>query len=212
MLEEQFFRILFHRMKSIEDLEPLINMAADMVIASVTTGGRFVVYDETGQMNGESSYRCSGLRLPVNGETGDKELIDVTAKDVVIIYSLLPVTEKSLAALDKAKVAGCYIIAVCPKTRGEKVPPGRSLADCADLHIDDLSDAEGVIRPKGWKNTIASTTAIMNDVILWYLHGTIIDRMLMRDMIPGVLRGGHIKGGSNWNRAVVDSLYRLRGW
>ncbi|MFC1692094.1 DUF2529 family protein [Candidatus Latescibacterota bacterium] len=212
MLEEQFFRILFNRMNSIEKLEPLINKAADMVIAAVTSGGRFVVYDENAQMSGESSYRCSGLRLPVYGITNNEKLIDVTAKDVVVIYSLLPVTEKSLTALDKARVAGCYIIAVCPKTRGEKTPPGRTLADYSDLHIDDLSDAEGVIRPQGWKNSIAPTTAIINDIILWYLHGTIIDRMLVRGMVPGVLRGGHLKGGSNWNRAVVDSLYKLRGW
>ena len=212
MLEEQFFRILFSRMNNIEELEPLVINVADMVIAAVTSGGRFVVYDENGQMSGESSYRCSGLRLPVNGVVGDKELIDVTAKDVIIIYSLLPVTEKSLAALDKARVAGCYLIAVCPKTRGEKIPPGRTLAKYADIHIDDLSDAEGVIRPGGWKKSIAPTTAIMNDIILWYIHSTIIDRMLMRGMVPGVLRGGHIKGGNNWNKTVVDSLYKVRGW
>ncbi|MBT4484637.1 MAG: DUF2529 family protein [Candidatus Latescibacteria bacterium] len=212
MLEEQFFRILFSRMNNIEEIEPQVTIAADMVIAAVTSGGRFVVYDENGQMSGESSYRCSGLRLPVHGATSDMELIYVTAKDVVIIYSLLPATEKSLAALDKARVAGCYIIAVCPKTRGEKIPPGRTLAEYADIHIDDLSDAEGVIRPEGWKKSIAPTTAIMNDIILWYLHGTIIDRMLMRGMVPGVLRGGHIKGGNNWNKTVVDSLYKVRGW
>ncbi len=212
MLEVQFFNILFERMRGIDRLMPEINRAAEAVIAAVITGGRFVVYDENGQMNGESSYRCSGLRLPVSGVDGNGELIDVIAKDVVIIYSLLPVTEKSLVALDKARIAGCYIIAVCPKTRGEIAPPGRTLAEYADIHIDDLSDAEGVISPKGWKKSIAPATAIMNNMILWYIHGTIIDRMLMRGMVPGVLRGGHIKGGNKWNKSVVDSLYNIRGW
>lgn len=212
MLDEQFFRILFDRMRNIERLLPDITRAADAVIDAVTHGGRFYAYDENNQMNNESSYRCSGLKLPQSGNVGGTELVDVTARDIVIIYSLLPATEKTLKALDKARDAGCFTIAVCPKTRGGKTPQGRTLAESVDIHLDDLSDAGGVIRPTGWKSYIAPTTAIMNDILLWALHGQIIDRMIMRGMTPGVLRGGHLKGGRKYNHAVVDSLFRERGW
>lgn len=212
MLEERFFRILFGRMSNIELLMPVIDSAAEMVVNAVTHGGRFVVYDENGQMNGESSYRCSGLRLPFSGVGEDGGLIDVTAKDVVIVYSLLPATERSMTALEKARVSGCYTIVVCPKTRGEHEPEHATLAQMAHVHIDNLSDADGVVRPSGWKNTVAPTTAIMNDVLLWCLHGRIIDLMMMRGMTPGVLRGSHLRGGRNYNRAFVDSLFTERGW
>jgi uncharacterized phosphosugar-binding protein len=212
MLEAQFFGILFERMKNIELLIPEINRAADAVIEAVTHGGRFIVYDENGMMNGESSYRCSGLRLPYSGNDQNGGLIDVNAGDVVIVYSLLPASEKSLKAVEKARNAGSYLIAVCPRTRCEIRPSGPNLADSVDIFIDDLSDADGMLRPKGWKHSIAPTSAIMNDVILWCLHGQIIDRMTAHGMTPGVLRGGHLKGGAAYNTSVVDSLFKARGW
>jgi len=212
MLEEKFFRILFDRIENIDTLMPDINRAADAIIEAVTHGGRMMVYDERSQLSQESNYRCAGLRLPRPAVTPEGDLMDVTPLDVVVIYSHLPATEKSLRALDKARTAGSWVVAVCPKTRNGKVPDGPTLAVQAHLHIDDLSDAGGTVRPPGWKNAIAPTTAIMNDVILWVLHGQIIDRMTARGVTPGVLRGGHLKGGSEFNHAVVDSLFNARGW
>ena len=212
MLEEQFFNLLFHRLRLLEGIRPAIIRAADAVIAAVTHGGRLMVYDENGQMNGESVYRNSGLKLPSQGVTSDGELLPVTPLDVVIIYCLMPATEKSLTALDAARDSGSYTIVVCPTTRDGVVTGERTLAEHADIHLDDLSDADGVILPDGWDTPIAPTTAIMNDVILWMLHGEIIDRMLARGLVPGVLRGGHLRGGRPWNHAVPDSLKDARGW
>ncbi len=212
MIEEQFFTILYDRLGRLESVRPTIILAAEAVIAAVTNGGRLVVYDENGQMNGESVYRNSGLKLPTDGRAPDGGLVDVDAKDVVIIYSLLPGTERSFAAFDKARDAGSYIVAVCPRTRGGVIPPGRSLAAEADVYIDDLSDADGAVLPEGWTTPIASTTGIMNDVVLWAFHGEIIDRMLARGMVPGVQRGSHLRGGRIWNRTVSDSLFNVRGW
>ena len=212
MLEEQFFNLLFHRMRLLDGIRPLIIRAADAVIAAVTHGGRFMVYDENGQMTGESDYRNSGLKLPKRGMNDDGELLPVTPRDVVIIYSMFPATKKSLTALDAARDAGAYTIVVCPRTHGGVVPAGQSLAESADIHLDNMSDADGVILPEGWETPIAPTTGIINDVILWMLHGEIIDRMVQRGMTPGVLRGSHLRGGRLWNHAVPDSLMRERGW
>lgn len=212
MLEEHFFNLLFHRMRLLDGIRPDIIRAADAVIAAVTHGGRFMVYDENGQMNSESNYRNSGLKLPQNGMNGSGELLPVTPRDVVIVYCMLPATEQSLTALDTARDSGAYTIVVCPRTQGGVVPAGRTLAGGADIHLDNLSDADGIIIPDGWETPIAPTTGIINDVILWMLHGEIIDRMIQRGMTPGVLRGSHLRGGRPWNHAVPDSLMRERGW
>ena len=212
MLEEQYFNLLFHRLQLLDGIKPTIIRAADAVIAAVTHGGRLMVYDENGQMTGESNYRNSGLKLPTQGMSSDGKLLPVTPRDVVIIYCLTPGTEMSLAALDAARDAGSYTIVVCPGTHDGVVPGGRTLAEHADIHLDDLSDSGGVILPDGWDTPIAPTTGIMNDVILWMLHAEIIDRMLARGMVPGVLRGGHLRGGRPWNHAVPDSLKTERGW
>ena len=123
MLEDRYFTLLFHRLRLLEGIRPAVIRAADAVIAAVTHGGRLMVYDETGQMTGESVYRNSGLKLPSTGMNSDGELLPVTPRDVVIIYCLMPATEKSLAALDAARDAGAFTIVVCPGTSVGCQPP-----------------------------------------------------------------------------------------
>lgn len=201
----EYLRIVKQRGLKIRNSFDSIDAVAKAMAGYVAQGAKYFCFSFGCEMADENTYRASGLAMTRNivprGLEGK-----VKAGDFVIIGSELSDTRENIEAAQAFKNAGMKIIYIGPgKTEGSA---GDDLPKYADHHIDTFSpERDGVLTVPGFDKKICPTTGVLYALTLWMLNAQFIAHMIEADMTPVLNMGGHLIGGSAFNkdvRAIAD--------
>ncbi|MDP2984634.1 MAG: hypothetical protein Q8O92_15045 [Candidatus Latescibacter sp.] len=182
-----------------------IDEAAKAMVEYVRGGGRYWNYSYGCEMDAENEQRASGLPMSQGISPGSYKDRLKPGHFVIISGEHSDVKENYEMAL-AVKAVGAKVINIGPaRTEGST---GKDLSKIADWHIETYSpEREGALSVSGFDKKICPTTGILFALALWITNAQFVARMIEADMTPGFDMGGHLIGGSAYDkdvRAIVD--------
>ena len=128
--------------------------------------------------------------------------------DVIILGSVsgrnLPVVDLAL----EAKKFGMTLIAITSMTYSPQVPSdhpcGKRLFELADLVIDNCAPAaEAMMEIEGLPARFAAASGIAAATIMWSVSAVVVETMMQKGLLPGVLKSANFPGGNEFNQEVI---------
>jgi uncharacterized phosphosugar-binding protein len=128
--------------------------------------------------------------------------------DVIILGSVsgrnLPVVDLAL----EAKKFGMASIAITSMAYSPQVPSdhpcGKRLFELADLVIDNCAPAaEAMMEIEGLPARFAAASGISAATIMWSISSVVVEVMMQKGLLPGVLKSANFPGGGEFNREVI---------
>jgi uncharacterized phosphosugar-binding protein len=201
---KEYMEIIRNRGAKIRAGFDRIDAVAKAMAGFVTNGAKYGNYTFGNEMADENTYRASGIAM--SRYLNPKDVSKSKEGDFVIIGGEASDTKENIQAADTFRSAGLKVIYIGPaKTEGSS---GDDMPRHADWHIDTFSpEREGVLTVPGFDQKICPTTGILFALALWMTNAQFIAHMIAQDMTPGLDMGGHLVGGSGYNkesRALVE--------
>jgi len=227
-LGEVYYDTAIRQQRAIDDDIDRIDAIAAMAVHSVFTGGRVYVYSRYERnLCGEGTVRRGGLALTngVYGPPDNLRLMDdpiqlgkidltfrPTDKDMVIMGGGYPDDPEDLASLEIFRKAGMGVCFIGPATKNGEIPPGKTVAKEADIHVGDMFDSYGLFALPGIKRKVAPTSGLVMNQIFWVINCQIAQQVIERTgNAPCVYLSGALQGGMeklNENKRIL----RERGY
>ena len=136
--------------------------------------------------------------------------------DVFIIGS---VSGRSFSAVDLAYEArkwGMKIIVVTSMSYATTVDSphssGLKLYEMADVVIDNCAPAaEAMMEVEGLEPRMCAASGLSAAFILWSVTTVVVEELMKKGKVPGVLKSANFPGGNEYNKSYVEPRYEREG-
>ncbi len=136
--------------------------------------------------------------------------------DVFIIGS---VSGRSFSAVDlayEAKKWGMKIIVVTSMSYATTVDSphssGLKLYEMADVVIDNCAPAaEAMMEVEGLEPRMCAASGLSAAFILWSVTTVVVEELMKKGKVPGVLKSANFPGGNEYNKSYVEPRYEREG-
>ncbi len=137
--------------------------------------------------------------------------------DILFVSSVSGRTESVVKLAYEAVRFGVKVIAFTSMEYAREVEPvhrsGKKLYEIASLTIDNCAPAaEAMLDVDGIEAKFAAASGIASDYILWNITSVAVEKLLEKDITPGILKSANYPGGNDYNKSVVETNYEKYGW
>ena len=136
--------------------------------------------------------------------------------DVFILGSVSGRTFSVVDLAYEAKKLGMKLIAVTSMSYTTKVDSphssGLKLYEMADVVIDNCAPAaEALMEVEGLEPRLCAASGLSAAFILWSVTTVVVEELMKRGKIPGVLKSANFPGGNEYNKSYVGPRYEKEG-
>ena len=136
--------------------------------------------------------------------------------DVLILGT---VSGRTFSAVDlgfEAKKLGLKIILITSMTYAKTVEPvhssGKKLYEIADIVLDNCAPAaEAMMEVDGLEARLCASSGLSAAFIMWSVTTVVVEELLARGKMPGVLKSANFPGGNDYNKGFVEPRYEREG-
>ena len=215
--------------------------AGQMIAESVDNGGCVHICDSGHIIDRELIYRGGGLILykqfkydltvddPVRKR--DRSDLDTNMEglaayalkksgvrpgDVLICGSVSGRTFYVVDLAYEARKMGVKIIVITSMSYATTVDAvhssGLKLYEMADVVIDNCAPAaEAMMEVEGLEARLCAASGLSAAHIMWSITTVVVEELLKRGKMPGVLRSANFPGGNDYNKSFVEPRYEKEG-
>jgi len=136
--------------------------------------------------------------------------------DVLILGS---VSGRSFGVVDlayEAKKLGLRLIVITSMTYATQVDSphssGQKLYEMAEVVIDNCAPAaEALMEVEGLEARLCAASGLSAAFIMWSVTTVVVEELLKRGKMPGVLKSANFPGGNDYNKSFVEPRYEREG-
>jgi uncharacterized phosphosugar-binding protein len=215
--------------------------AGQLIAEAVDNGGCVHICDSGHIIDSELIYRGGGLilykrfkyNLNVENPVRKRDRSDLNTSmeglakyalrasgarpgDVLILGSVSGRTFYIADLAQEAKAFGMKIIALTSMSYATTVDSvlssGKKLYELADVVLDNCAPAaEAMMDVEGLDAHFGAASGLAGAYILWSVSAVVIDELLKRGKMPGILRSANYPGGNDYNKTFVEPRYEREG-
>jgi len=225
-----------------ETQRPNIEAAGKLIAETVAAGGCVHIFDSGHIINSELIYRGGGLILykrfnyALNVEDNvrkrDRSGVDTSMEGLANyalrasgalpgdVFILGSVSGRSFNVVDlayEAKKMGMKIIVITSMTYATSVDSphssGKRLYELADIVLDNCAPAaEAMMEVEGLEARLCAASGLAAAYIMWSVTTVVVEDLLARGIMPGVLKSANFPGGNDYNKGFVEPRYEKEGF
>jgi len=220
--------------------ENMIN-AGKLIAESVVGGGCVHIHDSGHIIDAELIYRGGGLFLykqfkyklevinPVRKR--DRSDLDISMEglaayalkesgarpgDVLILGTVSGRTFSVVDLAFEAKKMGLKLILITSMSYASTVEAvhssGKMLYEIVDIVLDNCAPvAEGMMIVDGLEAPLCAASGLSAAFIMWSITTVVVEELLARGIMPGVLKSYNFPGGNEYNKSFVEPRYEKEG-
>lgn len=137
--------------------------------------------------------------------------------DVIILGSVSGRTFRVVDLAVEAKKMGLKLIVITSMSYTTQVPSphpcGKRLYELADVVLDNCAPfAEGMMEVEGLEAPMCAASGLSAAFIMWSMTSVIVEELLKRGKMPGILKSGNSPGGTEYNRDYIEPRYDRIGY
>ncbi|HZJ56697.1 MAG TPA: sugar isomerase domain-containing protein [Clostridia bacterium] len=137
--------------------------------------------------------------------------------DVFILGSVSGRTSSVVDLAYEAKKWGMKIIVVTSMSYATTVDSphssGQKLHEMADVVIDNCAPAaEAMMEVEGLEPRLCAASGLSAAFILWSVTTVVVEELMKKGKVPGVLKSANFPGGNEYNRNYVEPRYDKEGY
>ena len=231
---------LYGRVKSTQ--RQAIEAAGMLIAETVDKGGCVHIHDSGHIIDSELIYRGGGLilykafkyHLDVQDAVYKRDRSDLDTSmeglakyalrasgarpgDVIILGSVSGRTFSVVDLAYEAKKMGIKLIAITSMSYATQVESphssGKKLYELADVVIDNCAPAaEAMMEVDGLPSRLCAASGLSAAFIMWSVTTVVVEELIKRGKVPGVLRSANYPGGNDYNKTVVEPFYEKHGY
>ena len=218
-----------------------ITAAGKMIAEAVDAGACVHIHDSGHIIDSELIYRGGGLILYKKFKYGltvenpvrqrDRSGLDTSMEglaayalkasgalpgDVMILGSVSGRTFGVVDLAYEAKKMGLRLIAITSMSYATQVESphstGKRLYELADVVIDNCAPAaEAMMEVDGLEARLFAASGLSAAFIMWSVTAVVVEELLARGKMPGVLKSANFPGGNDYNKGFVEPRYEREG-
>ncbi len=215
--------------------------AAALIAQAVDGGACVHIHDSGHIIDAELIYRGGGLilykpfkyHLTVDNPVRKRDRSDLnTSMEGLAAYALRAsgarpgdvfimgsVSGRTFGVVDlacEARKMGMKIIAITSMSYATKVESphssGKRLHEFADIVIDNCAPpAEAMMEVEGLEASLCAASGLSAAFIMWSITTAVVEELLKRGKMPGVLKSANFPGGNDYNKSFVEPRYEREG-
>ena len=117
----------------------------------------------------------------------------------------------------EAKKMGLKIVVITSMSYATTVDAvhssGLKLYEMADVVIDNCAPAaEAMMEVEGLESRLCAASGLSAAHIMWSITTVLVEELLKRGIMPGVLRRANFPGGNDYNKSFVEPRYEKEGY
>lgn len=218
-----------------------ILQAAALIAQAVDGGACVHIHDSGHIIDAELIYRGGGLilykqfkyNLVVDNPVRKRDRSDLdTSMEGLAAYALKAsgarpgdvfilgsVSGRTFGVVDlacEARRMGMKIIAITSMSYATRVESphssGKRLHEFADVVIDNCAPpAEAMMEVEGLEANLCAASGLSAAFIMWSITAAVVEDLLKRGKMPGVLKSANFPGGNDYNKSFVEPRYEREG-
>jgi len=230
---------LFTRVK--ESQKEYLLAAGRMIAEAVDNGACVHIHDSGHIIDSELIYRGGGLilykklkyNLVVENPVRKRDRSDMdTSMEGLAAYALKAsgarpgdvlilgsVSGRTFGVVDlayEAKKLGLKMIAITSMSYTTQVESphssGKRLYELVDIVIDNCAPAaEAMMEVDGLEARLCAASGMSASFIMWSVTTVVVEELLKRGKMPGVLKSANFPGGNDYNKGFVEPRYEREG-
>jgi uncharacterized phosphosugar-binding protein len=215
--------------------------AGKLIAEAVANGACVHIHDSGHIIDSELIYRGGGLILykklkyQLNVENPvrkrDRSDMDVNMEglaayalkasgvrpgDVVILGTVSGRTFSVVDLAFEAKKLGVKLILITSMTYASTVDAvhssGKKLFEIADVVLDNCAPAaEAMMEVEGLEARLCAASGLSAAFIMWSITTVVVEELLAKGIMPGVLKSANFPGGNDYNKSFVEPRYEREG-
>ena len=136
--------------------------------------------------------------------------------DVIILGTVSGRTFGVVDLAFEAKKMGVTLILITSMTYATTVGPvhssGKKLYEIADVVLDNCAPAaEAMMEVDGLEARLCAASGLSAAFIMWSITTVLVEELLARGIMPGVLKSANFPGGNDYNKSFVEPRYDKEG-
>ena len=136
--------------------------------------------------------------------------------DVLIIGTVSGRTFSAVDLAFEAKKMGLKLILITSMTYATTVDAvhtsGKKLYEIVDVVLDNCAPAaEAMMEVEGLESRMCAASGLSAAFIMWSITTVVVEELLARGIMPGVLRSANFPGGNDYNKGFVEPRYEREG-
>lgn len=136
--------------------------------------------------------------------------------DVMIIGTVSGRTFSAVDLAFEAKKMGLKLILITSMTYAATVESvhssGKKLYEIVDVVLDNCAPAaEAMMEVEGLEARLCAASGLSGAFIMWSITTVVVEELLARGIMPGVLKSANFPGGNDYNKTFVEPRYEREG-
>jgi len=215
--------------------------AGKLIAEAVSNGACVHIHDTGHIIDSELIYRGGGLimykklkyQLMVDNPVRKRDRSDLDTNmeglaayalkasgvrpgDVIIIGTVSGRTFSAVDLAFEAKKMGVKLILITSMVYSSTVDAvhssGKKLFEIVDVVLDNCAPAaEAMMEVEGLEARLCAASGLSAAFIMWSITTVVVDTMLEKGVMPGVLKSANFPGGNDYNKGFVEPRYESEG-
>ena len=215
--------------------------AGKLIAEAVANGACVHIHDSGHIIDSELIYRGGGLilykklkySLIVENPVRKRDRSDMDANmeglaayalkssgvrpgDVIVLGTVSGRTFSVVDLAFEAKKLGVKLVLITSMTYASTVDAvhssGKKLYEIADVTLDNCAPAaEAMMEVEGLESRLCAASGLSAAFIMWSITTVVVEELLARGVMPGVLRSANFPGGNDYNKSFVEPRYEREG-
>lgn len=136
--------------------------------------------------------------------------------DVVVLGTVSGRTFSVVDLAFEAKKLGVKLILITSMTYATTVDAvhssGKKLYEIADVVLDNCAPAaEAMMEVEGLEARLCAASGLSAAFIMWSITTVVVEELLAKGVMPGVLKSANFPGGNDYNKGFVEPRYEREG-
>jgi len=136
--------------------------------------------------------------------------------DVIILGTVSGRTFSVVDLAFEAKKLGVKMILITSMSYAATVEAvhssGKKLYEIVDVVLDNCAPAaEAMMEVEGLEARLCAASGLSAAFIMWSITTVVVEGLLARGIMPGVLKSANFPGGNDYNKGFVEPRYELEG-
>ena len=215
--------------------------AGKLIAGAVSNGACVHIHDTGHIIDSELIYRGGGLilykklkyQLTVDNPVRKRDRSDMDTNmeglasyalkasgvrpgDVIIIGTVSGRTFSAVDLAFEAKKMGVKLILITSMVYANSVEPvhssGKKLFEIVDVVLDNCAPAaEAMMEVEGLEARLCAASGLSAAFIMWSITTVVVEELLEKGIMPGVLKSANFPGGNDYNKGFVEPRYETEG-
>ena len=230
---------LFRRVKETQRDNML--RAGRLIAGAVADGACVHIHDSGHIIDSELIYRGGGLilykklkyNLNVENPVRQRDRSDMDTNmeglaayalkasgvrpgDVIVLGTVSGRTFGVVDLAFEAKKLGVRLVLITSMAYAADVAPvhssGKRLYEIADIVLDNCAPAaEAMMEVDGLEARLCAASGLSAAFIMWSVTTVVVEELLAKGVMPGVLKSANFPGGNEYNKGFVEPRYEREG-